>query len=101
MNFVLGFDVAMLGYTDINAHSGSVGVFPINAAGLYGFIGTVDAHTASPRTPASILAALMTLDVEIADAGNGLAKIANFILPHPTTARQKPFAEFVQAVAVR
>ena len=63
-------------------------------------MGAVDADAAGPRAAADVLAALIAQLVEVADAGERLADVANVVLLDAAAAGEQRRAELGQRVAV-
>ncbi len=74
---------------------------PIEARVGHRFLGTVDADAAGPRAAADFLLLLILQLVEVADAGQRLADVANVVLLHAAAAVEQRVAKLGQRVAVR
>src|SRR5690606_24076441 len=100
VNFVLGFDVAVLGNPQINAHSVFRDVAPGEAGVGDRFIGAVDGNRTSPRTAADLFPLLVSHGIVVADPGQYVAHVAGFDLGDPRTALQQTGTKFIEIIAV-
>ncbi len=89
VDFVFGFDVAVLGHADVDTDAIVVDVGPVHTGTGNGFIGTVHADTAGPGAAAGVLAGLVTLHIKVANAGKCLAKITNLVIANAADPRQQ------------
>ena len=99
-DLVFGLDVAVFGDADVDADPRLVDVRPIQPGVANGLVGAVDADAAGPRAAAHFFAFLVAQLVEIADAGQRLADVADFVGTHAAAAGEQAVAEFGQIVAV-
>ena len=67
-DFVLGFDIAMLGHADINPHPRSIDIFPIQPAVSDRFVRGIHADAARSRATADVFFGLILLRVKVAYA---------------------------------
>ncbi len=79
VDFIFGFDIAVLGDTKIDTNSRLFCVFPIVAGILDCFIGGIDADAAGPRATTDIFARLIFFCVEIALTSQRFAHVADFV----------------------
>src|SRR5690349_8205126 len=99
-NFVFGFDIAVLGNAEVNADAAFIDCLPVESGILYGFVGRINADAAGPGAAAKIFFRLVAECVEVADAGERLADIANFVVGDTAFSSEQGGAEFGQVIAV-
>ena len=101
VDFVFGFDVAVLGDADVDADAFAVDVGPIEAGIGDGFLSAIDADAAGAGAAADFFSLLVLQLVEVADAGERFADVADVVLLHAAAAVEEGVAIFGQRVAVR
>ena len=89
VNLVFGLDVAVLGHAEVNADAALVDRRPIEPRVFHGFVGRINADAAGPRAAAEVLLRLIPQCVEIADAGQRLADVANLVVRDAAFASQQ------------
>ncbi len=99
-NLVFGFDVAVFGNADVDADLRLVDVRPIEPRVGNCFLATINANAAGPRAAAEIFAFLILQFVELANTGQCLADIADFVPPHAAAAGQQVLAKLRQILPV-
>ena len=78
-----------------------VDVFPVEPGVGHGLLGRVDGDAAGPGAAADVFFLLIAQFVEVADAGDGFADIADFVVRDAAAAGEQVFAEFGQIVPIR
>ena len=99
-DFVFGLDVAVLGDADENADAILADVWPRQAAVLDRFVGTVDRDGAGACPAADVFPLLVFQRIEVADAGQRLADVADLVLADAGFSCQQIGPVFSQSVAV-
>ena len=101
VDFVFGLDVAVLGHADVDADPLAIDVRPIEPRIGHRFLRTINADAAGPRAAADFLLLLIPQLVELADAGQRFADVANLVLLHAAAAVEQRVAKLGQRIAVR
>src|SRR5262249_48844929 len=101
VDFVFGFDVAVLSDADVHADAFAVDIRPIEAGVGDRFLGAVDADAAGPRAAAHLLLLLVLQLVELTDAGQRFADVADVVFLDAAAAGEEPRAELGERIAVR
>ncbi len=97
-DFVFGLDVAVFGDADVNADISFVDIGPIESGVGHGFARTVNADAAGTRAAAHFLLRLVAKFVEIADAGDRGADVADVVGTDAACAGQQIRAKIRQVI---
>ncbi|MFM2001669.1 MAG: hypothetical protein RI963_1095 [Planctomycetota bacterium] len=100
VDLIFGFDVAVFGDTDVDADAGAVDVLPIEAAVADRFVGGVDADAAGAGAAAEVFFGLVAEGIEIANAREGAAEIADFVIADAAAIFEERLAERMPVIAV-
>ena len=100
VDLIFGFDVTVFGDTNVDADAGAVDVLPIEAAVADRFVGGVDADAAGAGAAAEVFFGLVAEGIEIANAGEGAAEIANFVIADAAAIFEERLAERMPVIAV-
>ncbi len=101
VDFGFGLDVAVLGRAGVDTDARRVELRALERRVPQGFVRTPDRDAAGARAASGLLALLVAQRIEVADAGQGFAEVADLIGPDARAAGQEVRAHLGEVVAVR
>ena len=101
VDFVFGFDVAVLGDAQVDADTVFLDVFPVETGIVDRFVGTVDGDRTGTSSAADFLAFLIAEVVKTAYTGKYGTHIAGFVVDNTGSPLQQILTKLSQVIAVR